>query len=316
MPGSRLRHMLLPLRSRLERWEHSSRVRDRLHQYVLLTRINRPIGALLLLWPTLWALWVAAQGMPRVPVLLVFVVGVFLMRSAGCVINDYADRHVDPHVRRTNERPIAAGRVAAAEAMKLFVVLCLLAFALVLLMNTLTIALSLVGVLLAVVYPFMKRYTYLPQVFLGAAFGWAVPMAFAAQTGSLPRVGWVIFVANVLWATAYDTIYAMVDRDDDLRIGVKSTAILFGDMDRLMVAILQALVLLALVLVGQEQELGIWYYLGLAVAAAFGGYEQYLIRDRSREGCFRAFLHNNWFGAAIFIGLLLNYALAPAAAGT
>lgn len=314
MPGTRLRNMLLPLRTRLERWEHSGRVRDRLQQYVLLTRINRPIGALLLLWPTLWALWVAAAGVPRLPVLIVFVLGVFLMRSAGCVINDYADRRVDPHVRRTNDRPIAAGRVAPAEALKLFVVLCLLAFALVLLMNTLTIALSLVAVVLAAVYPFMKRYTYLPQVVLGAAFGWAVPMAFAAQTGSLPQVAWVIFVANVLWATAYDTIYAMVDRDDDLRIGVKSTAILFGDMDRIMIAMLQALVLLALVLVGQERELGLWYYLGLAVAAAFAGYEQYLIRDRGRAHCFQAFLHNNWFGAAVFVGLALDYALAPAIA--
>lgn len=314
MPGTRLRHMLLPLRSRLERWEHSGRVCDRLHQYVLLTRINRPIGALLLLWPTLWALWVAAEGVPKIAVLIVFVLGVFLMRSAGCVINDYADRRVDPHVRRTNDRPIAAGRVAPAEALKLFVVLCLLAFALVLLMNTLTIALSLVAVVLAAVYPFMKRYTYLPQVVLGAAFGWAVPMAFAAQTGSLPQVAWVIFVANVLWATAYDTIYAMVDRDDDLRIGVKSTAILFGDMDRIMIAMLQALVLLALVLVGQERELGLWYYLGLAVAAAFAGYEQYLIRDRGRAHCFQAFLHNNWFGAAVFVGLALDYALAPAIA--
>lgn len=313
MPASRFRHLISPLRSRLERWEHSQRIRDRLHQYAQVTRINRPIGAFLLLWPTLWALWIAAAGVPDLPVLLVFVLGVLLMRSAGCVINDYADRKVDPHVRRTRERPIAAGRVAPAEALRLFVVLCVAAFALVLLMNFLTVALSVVAVALAAVYPFMKRYTYLPQVVLGAAFGWAVPMAFAAQTGTLPQVAWVVFVANVLWATAYDTIYAMVDRDDDLRIGVKSTAILFGDMDRPMVALLQALVLFALVMVGQDQELGIWYYLGLAVAAAFAGYEQFLIRDRSREGCFRAFLHNNWFGAAVFAGLALDYALRPTA---
>lgn len=313
MPASRFRHLISPLRSRLERWEHSQRIRDRLHQYAQLTRINRPIGAFLLLWPTLWALWIAAAGVPDLPVLLVFVLGVLLMRSAGCVINDYADRKVDPHVRRTRERPIAAGRVAPAEALRLFVVLCVAAFALVLLMNFLTVALSVVAVALAAVYPFMKRYTYLPQVVLGAAFGWAVPMAFAAQTGTLPQVAWVVFVANVLWATAYDTIYAMVDRDDDLRIGVKSTAILFGDMDRPMVALLQALVLFALVMVGQDQELGIWYYLGLAVAAALAGYEQFLIRDRSREGCFRAFLHNNWFGAAVFAGLALDYALRPTA---
>lgn len=309
MPGVRLRQMFSPVRSRLERWEHSRRLRDRLRQYVLLMRLHRPIGALLLLWPTLWALWVAADGVPDLPVLLVFVAGVFLMRSAGCVINDYADRRVDPHVRRTRDRPIAAGRVAPGEALRLFAVLCLVAFGLVLLMNLLTIALSLVAVALAAIYPFMKRHTYLPQVVLGAAFGWAVPMAFAAQTGAVPQVAWLIFVTNVIWATAYDTIYAMVDRDDDLRIGVKSTAILFGDMDLVIVAILQALVLLALVLLGQDQQLGIWYYLGLGVAAAFAGYEQFLIRDRSREHCFRAFLHNNWFGAAVFAGLVLDYAL-------
>ena len=314
MPGARLRRMFSPLRSRLERWDNSQRLRDRLYQYVLLTRINRPIGAFLLLWPTLWALWIAAAGFPDLSVLIVFVLGVFLMRSAGCVINDYADRRVDPHVRRTRDRPIAAGRVAPAEALRLFVVLCLVAFALVLMMNTLTIALSLVAVALAALYPFMKRYTYLPQVVLGAAFGWAVPMAFAAQTGAVPKIAWVVFVANILWATAYDTIYAMVDRDDDLRIGVKSTAILFGDMDRPIVALLQGLVLMALVLVGQDQELGIWYYLGLAAAAGFAGYEQFLIRDRTREQCFRAFLHNNWFGAAVFVGLALDYALTPGAA--
>lgn len=314
MSGSRLRHLLSPLRVRLERWEHSQRLRDRLYQYALLTRIHRPIGAFLLLWPTLWALWIAAGGVPDLLVLLVFVLGVVLMRSAGCVINDYADRRVDPHVHRTRERPIVAGKVSPAEALRLFVVLCLAAFALVLLLNPLTVALSVVAVLLAAVYPFMKRYTYLPQVVLGAAFGWAVPMAFAAQTGTVPQVAWVVFVANVLWATAYDTMYAMVDRDDDLRIGVKSTAILFGDMDRPIVAMLYGLVLFALVMVGQDQELGLWYYLGLAVAAAFAGYEQYLIRERSREGCFRAFLHNNWFGAAVFVGLVLDYALAPAGA--
>lgn len=313
MPGTRIKHLFSPLRTRLQRWEHAQRLRDRLHQYALLTRINRPIGTFLLLWPTLWALWVAAGGIPDLAVLVVFVLGVFLMRSAGCVINDYADRRVDPHVRRTRNRPIAAGRVAPTEALRLFVVLCLVAFALVLMLNPLTIALSFVAVALAALYPFMKRYTYLPQVVLGAAFGWAVPMAFAAQTGAVPQVAWVIFVANVLWATAYDTIYAMVDRDDDLRIGVKSTAILFGDMDRPIIALLQGLVLLALVLVGREQELGMFYFLGLAAAAAFAGYEQFLIRDRSQAGCFRAFLHNNWFGAAVFVGLLLDYGFGAAA---
>ncbi len=282
-------------------------VRERLHEYLLLTRMHRPIGSLLLLWPTLWALWVAGAGHPRPLVVIVFVLGVLLMRSAGCVINDYADRHVDPHVKRTHDRPIAAGRVTPSEALVLFAVLCLVAFALVLLMNWLTIALSFAGLALASTYPFMKRYTYLPQVVLGAAFGWAIPMAFAAQTGAVPPIAWLLFVANILWATAYDTMYAMVDRDDDLKIGVKSTAILFGDQDRHITALIQGLVLLALVFVGQQLKLGVWYDLGLVVAAALAGYQQYLIRDRDRGRCFQAFLNNNWFGAAVFAGLVLHY---------
>jgi 4-hydroxybenzoate polyprenyltransferase len=282
-------------------------VRDRLHEYFLLTRLHRPIGSLLLLWPTLWALWVAGAGHPAPLVVVVFVLGVVIMRSAGCVINDYADRYVDPHVKRTDDRPIAAGRVTPSEALALFAVLCLVAFALVLLMNWLTIALSFAGVALAATYPFMKRYTYLPQVVLGAAFGWAIPMAFAAQTGTVPPIAWLLFVANILWATAYDTMYAMVDRDDDLKIGVKSTAILFGDQDRHITALIQGLVLLALVFVGQQLKLGGWYYLGLVLAAALAGYQQYLIRDRDRARCFQAFLNNNWFGAAVFGGLALHY---------
>jgi 4-hydroxybenzoate polyprenyltransferase len=286
---------------------YASVVRDRLHEYFLLTRLHRPIGSLLLLWPTLWALWVAGAGHPDPLVVVVFVLGVVIMRSAGCVINDYADRHVDPHVKRTDDRPIAAGRVTPSEALALFAVLCLVAFALVLLMNWLTIALSFAGVALAATYPFMKRYTYLPQVVLGAAFGWAIPMAFAAQTGTVPPIAWLLFVANILWATAYDTMYAMVDRDDDLKIGVKSTAILFGDQDRHITALIQGLVLLALVLAGQQLKLGVWYDLGLVVAAALAGYQQYLIRDRDRARCFQAFLNNNWFGAAVFGGLVLHY---------
>lgn len=282
-------------------------IRQRLHQYYILTRLNRPIGIFLLLWPTLWALWIAGKGKPNFLVLMVFVLGVVLMRSAGCVINDYADRDIDPHVVRTRERPMAAGRVSSKEALALFGVLCLMAFGLVLLMNGLTIILSLIGVVLAVIYPFMKRYTHLPQVFLGMAFGWAVPMVFAAQTGAVPQVAWLLFVATVLWATAYDTMYAMVDRPDDIRIGVKSTAILFGQADRLLIGVIQLLFLVAMLLVGRQLEMGPFYYGGLLVAAGFGIYQQYLIRHREAAACFKAFLNNNWFGAAIFCGIVLHY---------
>jgi 4-hydroxybenzoate polyprenyltransferase len=270
-------------------------------------RLHKPIGILLLLWPTLWALWIAAAGHPDARVLVVFVLGVVLMRSAGCVINDYADRNIDPHVRRTRERPIAAGRVTPREALVLFAVLCLAAFMLVLLMNRLTVLLSLVGVLLAATYPFTKRYTNLPQVYLGAAFGWAVPMVFAAQTGAVPTIAWIIFIANVLWATVYDTMYAMVDREDDLRIGVKSTAILFAKADRALIGLLQVLLMLALQWVGYLAHLGAWYQAGLAVAAGFAVYQQYLIGGREPALCFQAFLNNNWFGAAVFAGIAAHF---------
>jgi 4-hydroxybenzoate polyprenyltransferase len=282
-------------------------LRDRAQQYYLLTRMDRPIGIFLLLWPTLWALWAAAEGLPNWHVLLVFVSGVFLMRSAGCVINDYADREIDPLVSRTRERPIAAGRVKPNEALLLFAALCLLAFALVLTMNSLTIKLSFVGVALAAIYPFMKRYTHLPQVVLGMAFGWAIPMAFAAQTGSVPKVAWLMYVINVVWSVVYDTMYAMADREDDIKAGVKSTAILFGDADRVIIGILQGMILLGLFLLGQQLGLGAAYYLGLAVAAALGIYQQYLIRQRLPALCFKAFLNNNWLGAAIFAGLVISY---------
>jgi 4-hydroxybenzoate polyprenyltransferase len=282
-------------------------MKQRLLQYAYLMRLHRPIGIFLLLWPALWALWIAGEGSPDPLVLFVFVAGVVLMRSAGCVINDYADRDFDPHVARTRERPIAAGQVTPREALILFAVLCLLALGLVLLMNSLTIWLSLVGALLAVTYPFMKRYTHLPQVYLGAAFGWAVPMAFAAQTGEVPRVAWLLFVATILWATAYDTMYGMVDREDDLKIGVKSTAILFGESDRLIIAIIQAVLLLALVLAGQAAGLGVYYYFGLLLATTLLVYQQYLIRERRPAACFKAFLNNNWFGAAVFGGIVLDY---------
>jgi 4-hydroxybenzoate polyprenyltransferase len=282
-------------------------LRDRAQQYYLLTRMDRPIGVFLLLWPTLWALWVAAEGLPSWHVLLVFVGGVFLMRSAGCVINDYADREIDPLVSRTRERPIAAGRVKPNEALWLFTVLCLLAFALVLTMNALTIKLSFVGVGLAAIYPFMKRYTHLPQVVLGMAFGWAIPMAFAAQTGSVPKVAWLMYVINVVWTVVYDTMYAMADREDDIKAGVKSTAILFGDADRVIIGLLQGMVLLGLFLLGQQLGLGVAFYISLAVVVALGVYQQYLIRLRQPTQCFKAFLNNNWLGAVVFAGLVISY---------
>ena len=284
-------------------------ITERLQEYALLMRLDRPIGIFLLLWPTLWALLVAGEGRPDPLVLMVFILGVVVMRSAGCVINDYADREIDGYVQRTRDRPIAAGRISGREAQLLFLGLCLLAFGLVLLLNLLTILLSLVGVLLAATYPFMKRVTYLPQVFLGAAFGWSVPMAFAAQTGSVPPIAWLMFTATVLWATAYDTMYAMVDRDDDLVLGVKSTAILFGESDRQIIGIIQAMVLICLLMIGHQAELGLFYFTGVVVAAGMAVYQQALIRYREREGCFRAFINNNWFGAAVFLGLLLDYLL-------
>ena len=282
---------------------------ERLMDYARLMRLHRPIGILLLLWPTLWALWIAAQGRPGLHILAVFVLGVVLMRSAGCVINDYADRDFDPHVERTRARPIAAGRVTPREALVLFATLCLIAFALVLTLNRLTILLSFAGAFLAATYPFVKRFTHLPQFYLGAAFGWGIPMAFAAQTGGIPPVGWTLFAANVCWAVAYDTAYAMVDRDDDHKVGVKSTAILFGRHDRAMVFLFHVLTLSLLAYSGALAGLGLRYYAGLAAAFGFVLYQQHLMRDRTRDGCFRAFLNNNWFGAAVFAGLLLNYSL-------
>lgn len=283
---------------------------ERLKAYALLVRLHRPIGIYLLLWPTLWALWIAAGGWPDPGILFIFLAGVVLMRSAGCAINDYADRHIDPHVARTRERPIASGLVSPREALAVFAVLCLLAFVLVLFLNRLTLLLSLVAVVLAGTYPFMKRLHHLPQVHLGAAFGWAVPMAFAAQTGEFPPpVAWLMFIAAVLWATVYDTFYAMADRGDDLRLGVKSSAILFGEADRMITGVLQLLLLWSLWLVGREAELGLWYWLGLALAAGFALYQQYLIVDREPAACFRAFLNNHWFGAAVFAGVFLDYAL-------
>ncbi len=280
---------------------------DRAQQYWLLGRFDKPIGIFILLWPALWALWVAGEGKPNGLVLLVFVLGVVLMRAAGCVINDYADRGFDPHVERTKQRPIAAGKVKPKEALWLFAVLCLLAFGLVCLLNVFTILLSFGGAFLAASYPYMKRYTHLPQAYLGIAFGWAVPMAFAAQTGQIPLVAWVMYAAVVLWALVYDTMYAMVDKADDLKIGVKSTAILFGEYDRQIIAVLQVIIVGLLLAVGQLQSLGLAYYLGVLVAAGFSVYQQKLIFNRDKALCFKAFLNNNWFGLAVFVGLMVDY---------
>ncbi|EEY46542.1 4-hydroxybenzoate octaprenyltransferase [Vibrio mimicus] len=274
--------------------------------YWQLMRMDRPIGSLLLLWPTLWALLLAAQGLPDVRVLVVFVLGVFLMRSAGCVINDFADRHVDGHVKRTSQRPLPAGLVSAKEALLLFVVLAVTAFLLVLTMNTLTIQLSFVGILLAFIYPFMKRFTHLPQLVLGLAFSWSIPMAWSAQADALPPQVWVLFLINALWTVAYDTQYAMVDRDDDVKIGIKSTAILFGRWDKRIIGLLQLATLGLLVALGQGLELSASYYWSLLVAAGLFAYQQHLIRYRERMPCFQAFLNNNYVGMAITAGILFS----------
>lgn len=283
---------------------------ERLRAYVHLVRLHRPIGIFLLMWPALWALWLAGEGEPPWSVVLVFILGVVLMRSAGCAINDFADRDFDGHVARTNQRPLAVGLVSPSEAVAVFLVLSLAAFGLVLLLNWQTVALSVVALGLTLVYPFMKRFTHVPQLVLGAAFGWAIPMAFMAVTESIPPMAWVLFAATLVWALIYDTQYAMVDREDDLKIGIKSTAILFGDRDRLAVGLLQALMLGILLWVGLAADRGLWYFAGVEAAAAFAVYQQWLMRRRDPGGCFQAFLSNNYLGMAVFLGLVLDYALA------
>lgn len=283
------------------------KLKDRLQQYWLLARFDKPIGIFILLWPTLWALWIAGDGSPDLLVLTVFVSGVVLMRAAGCVINDYADKDFDPHVDRCKLRPIAAGKVSPKEALIVFVVLCLTAFGLVLLMNWYTIGLSFIGAFLAASYPFMKRFTHLPQAYLGAAFGFAVPMSFAAQTDEIPLVAWILYLAVLLWALVYDTMYAMVDIEDDLKIGVKSTAILFGKRVREITAGLQIIILGLLITVGQMQQLAWPYYIGLLGAAGLSVYQQKLIFHFHKPDCFKAFLNANWFGLAVFAGLLAAY---------
>lgn len=271
-----------------------------------LTRMNRPIGSLLLLWPTLWALFLAADGLPDWHVLIVFVLGVVFMRSAGCVINDFADRKVDGHVKRTANRPLPSGLVSSKEALTLFAVLVVCSFLLVLTMNTLTIMLSGIGIVLAVAYPFMKRVTYLPQFVLGLAFSWAIPMAYAAESNQVPPEAWLLFVINALWTIAYDTQYAMVDRDDDLKIGIKSTAILFGRFDKLIIGLLQLSVLALLIILGSQLVLSSVYYWGVLAAAGFFVYQQWLIKGREREACFKAFLNNNYVGGLVFAAISMS----------
>lgn len=293
-----------PARGEL-RWR---RLRRSLHEYALLTRLHRPIGTLLLLWPALWALWLAAGGVPDLGLLAIFLVGTVLMRSAGCVINDFADRDFDPHVARTRDRPLAARRVSPYEALALFGVLMLGAFLLALQLDPLTFRMSFVGAALAASYPFFKRFFPAPQLYLGIAFGWAVPMAFAAQAGSVSRLGWLVFLVTVLWAGIYDTLYAMVDRDDDRRIGIRSTALLFGDMDRVAIGLMQAIMIGGLVLIGRSAELGTAYTAGVVTAAGLFAWQQWQVRGRSREACFAAFLNNNYVGLAVFLGIAADYA--------
>jgi 4-hydroxybenzoate polyprenyltransferase len=276
--------------------------------YAELMRLHKPIGIFLLLWPTLWALWLASYGRPNEQVFIVFVLGVVLTRSAGCVINDFADRDFDARVQRTKDRPLANKRLEPAEALIVFVALSLIAVALVLTLDRTTQWLAAGGAAMLVTYPLFKRFFVLPQAYLGAAFSWSIPMAYAAQTGSVPRLAWLLFIANILWTMAYDTMYAMVDREDDLKIGIKSSAILFGDADCAMIGLMQAMTLFALVLIGLDMQLGLWYYLGLTSAALFAVYQQVLISDREPQRCLRAFLNNNYFGLSVFAGIALQFA--------
>jgi 4-hydroxybenzoate polyprenyltransferase len=282
----------------------------RVQEWVRLMRLDKPVGIWLLLWPEMWALWIAGDGRPEPRILIIFLLGTVVMRSAGCVINDFADRNVDPYIKRTRDRPLAARRIGPKEALALFFVLACIALYLALQLDFKTLKLAFVGAALTVSYPFLKRFFPLPQFYLGLAFGWAVPMAYMAAAGSLPRVAWVLFITAVIWACIYDTLYAMVDRDDDLKIGVKSSAILFADMDRLIVGTMQAMMLFSLILVGRAMKFGNWFLMGVAAAAVFFLYQQWLIRNREPSRCFRAFTNNQYVGLSIFIGILLEYVYA------
>ncbi len=284
---------------------------SQVRNYSKLMRIDKPIGLWLLLWPTMWALWLAGEGHPDQGLFVVFIFGVFIMRSAGCVLNDYADRKIDPYVERTRTRPIASGAVTPTEALILFAALALIAVGLAVMLNRQAQTLAIIAAALTVIYPFVKRFISIPQFVLGAAFGWAVPMAFAAQTGATPQLAWLLFGVALIWAVIYDTFYAMVDRADDLKVGMKSTAILFGDVDLFVIAGLQALMLLALILVGLLANLGFWYYASVFIAGGLMAYHLWLARDRQPAGCFAAFLHNHHIGLVIFIGILLHYTFNP-----
>jgi 4-hydroxybenzoate polyprenyltransferase len=286
------------------------RLGNTLYEYALLMRLHRPIGIWLLMWPMLWALWIAGEGLPDQRLLVIFLLGALLMRSAGCIINDYADRDLDPFVKRTKDRPLAARRVSPNEALFLFAAVALVAVGLVVTLNPLAQLLAVAGAILAVTYPFMKRVFPLPQFYLGAAFGIAVPMAFAAQTGEVPRLGWVLVLATLVWAGVYDTLYAMVDREDDAKLGIRSTAILFADADRFIIGVMQLMVLGALFLIGRDLEFGRWYWAGLAAGALLFVWQQWLIRKREPERCFQAFNNNHYFGMVVFIGILLHYLFA------
>ncbi len=283
--------------------------RSRPYYYMKLIRLDRPIGILLLMWPALWALWIAGDGAPPLKLVIIFLLGVTLMRSAGCAINDYADRNFDGEVARTHDRPLAAGHISPREALVIFAVLVLAAFLLVLLLNWQTVLLSFVALALAISYPFMKRYTHLPQLVLGMAFGWAVPMVFMALTETIPANAWLLYIATVIWALIYDTEYAMVDRKDDIKIGVKSTAILFGKHDRTMIGLLQLSMLGLMVLIGFKYDFGNFYFFSLTIGGILFLHQQQLIKERHPEDCFNAFMNNNIFGMVIFIGLVLDYFL-------
>jgi len=286
-------------------------IASQLRNYGKLMRVDKPIGTWLLLWPTLWALWLAGEGSPDQGLFVIFVVGVFVMRSAGCVLNDFVDRKIDPYVERTRTRPLATGAVAPFEALTLFAALGLIAIGLATMLNPQAQLLAVIGAVLTIAYPFIKRYVSIPQFVLGAAFGWAAPMAFAAQTGGTPELAWLVFGTAVIWAVIYDTFYAMVDREDDIKIGVKSTAVLFGEVDLFVIAGLQLLMLLALILTGYRAELGFWYYFSVAIAAAMMAWHLWLARDRQPAGCFQAFLSNHLIGMVVFIGIALHYTFNP-----
>ncbi|MBV1876419.1 MAG: 4-hydroxybenzoate octaprenyltransferase [Pseudomonadales bacterium] len=278
---------------------------------VALTRLNKPIGIYLLLWPTLWSLWIAAEGFPGLHLFLVFVLGTIITRSAGCIINDIADREFDGRVQRTQSRPLATGVIDVSEALLLLAILLIVALALVLTTNFLTLGLAILAALIALIYPFMKRYTYLPQVVLGIAFSFGIPMSFAATLNSIPNIAWLLLIANLVWTVAYDTEYAMVDREDDLKLGLKSTAILFADLDKMMIGMLQVLFICIMLLVANLIELNWPYYVGLLITAGCFIYQQYLIRHRRRAACFNAFLNNHWIGLAIFISIIIHYWANP-----